>query len=162
MQDGIRQFLQSLWKKCSFLFRSGALSFITVFLLFFFFKIFFFDMDHFKVFTEFIIILLLFFMFWFFGCKSWGNLRFTTRNCTHIPWTGWQSLNHWTTREVPLIFFFFLTVSCSKFSFFSPSFLCLFPGTLISQILDISFCLLLFSYVLEFFACFYVLKNDQS
>ena len=25
-----------------------------------------------------------------------------TRDLTHVPYNGWQILNHWTTREVPI------------------------------------------------------------
>ena len=41
------------------------------------------------------------FMFWFFGHKVYGNLSSPTRNQTHTPRIGRQSLNYWTTREVP-------------------------------------------------------------
>ena len=40
-------------------------------------------------------------MFWLFGHKACGILASLTRDQTHSPCTGRQSLNHWTTREVP-------------------------------------------------------------
>ena len=36
------------------------------------------------------------------GCSIW-DLSSPTRDQTHVPCTGRQILNHWTTREVPLI-----------------------------------------------------------
>ena len=46
-------------------------------------------------------------MFLFYILAFWPqgmwDLSFLTQDWTHIPWTGRQSLNHWTTREVPWI-----------------------------------------------------------
>ena len=36
-----------------------------------------------------------------FGLQSMQDLSSLTRNWTHAPCSGSQSLNHWTTREVP-------------------------------------------------------------
>ena len=68
------------------------------------FKIFFFLMwIIFKVFTEFVTILLPFCV-WFFGPGHMWDLRPPppppTRDQTHTPGIGRQSLNHWATREV--------------------------------------------------------------
>ena len=44
------------------------------------------------------------FMFWFFGCdwpRGVQNLSSPTRDWTHTPCIGRQSLNHWTVREIP-------------------------------------------------------------
>ena len=62
---------------------------------------FFFDVDHFKVFIEFVIILLpfLYFGFWLGGMWDLGSL---TRDQTHTPCIGKRSLNYWADREVPL------------------------------------------------------------
>ena len=60
----------------------------------------------FKVFTEFITILLLFYVLVFWLRGLW-DLQSPTRDGTHAPCIGWPSLNHWATREVPGIFFFF-------------------------------------------------------
>ena len=53
----------------------------------------------FKVFIEFVTVLLL---FWVLVFWSWGiwDLSSQTRDQTHTPCIGRQSLNHWTTREV--------------------------------------------------------------
>ena len=62
---------------------------------------FLFDLDHFKkVFNEFVTTLLLFYVlvFWPRGMWDLGSL---TRDLTHTPCTGRQSLNHWTTRKIP-------------------------------------------------------------
>ena len=45
-------------------------------------------------------------MFWFFGPQSTWDLSLPTRDQTHTPCIGRQSLNHWTTREVPTMIFF--------------------------------------------------------
>ena len=55
----------------------------------------------FKVFLEFVTILLLFFMFWVFGHKACGDLSSPTRVQTCVTCVRRQSLNRWTTREVP-------------------------------------------------------------
>ena len=62
---------------------------------------FLFDLDHLKkVFNEFVTTLLLFYVlvFWPRGMWDLGSL---TRNPTHTPCTGRESLNHWTTRKIP-------------------------------------------------------------
>jgi len=33
-----------------------------------------------------------------------------TRDLTHVPYNGWQILNHWTTREVPIPLVFDLSI----------------------------------------------------
>ena len=74
-------------------------------LLSFFFKIFFFDVDHFlKIFIKFVTILLLLYvlLFWLQGMWALGSL---TRDWACTPCIGRQSLNHWTAREVPLVSF---------------------------------------------------------
>ena len=55
----------------------------------------------FKVFLEFVTIFLLFFMFWVFGHKACQDLSSPTRVQTCVACIGRQSLNQWTTREVP-------------------------------------------------------------
>ena len=58
-------------------------------------------MDHFsKVFIEFVTILLLFYVLVFRPRGMW-DLSSLTRDRTRTPCIGRQSLNHWTTREVP-------------------------------------------------------------
>ena len=54
----------------------------------------------FKVFIEFVTILLLFYVldFWLQGMWDLSSLA---RDRTRSPCIGRQSLNHWTTREVP-------------------------------------------------------------
>ena len=67
-----------------------------------FFKIFLFLMwTIFKVLTEFVTTMLLFLVlvFWLWG--MW-DLSFLTRDWTHTPCTGRQSLNHGTTGEIPI------------------------------------------------------------
>ena len=54
----------------------------------------------FKVFIEFAAILLLFYVLGFWLQGMW-DLSFPTRDRTHNPCIGRQSLNHWTAREVP-------------------------------------------------------------
>ena len=58
----------------------------------------------FKVFIEFITIYLLCYglVFWLRGLWDLCSL---TRDETHALCTGWPSLHHWATREVPGIFF---------------------------------------------------------
>ena len=71
---------------------------------------FFFDVDHFKVFIEFVIILLLFYIlvFWPGGMWDLGSL---TRDQTHTPCIAKRSLTHWATQEVPLRVLLILTTS---------------------------------------------------
>ena len=59
---------------------------------------FFFDVDHFKVFIEFVMTL-----FYILGFWSWviWDLSFPTGGWICTPCTGRQSFNHWTAREVP-------------------------------------------------------------
>ena len=59
----------------------------------------------FKVFIEFITILLLFYVFFFWSQGTW-DLSSPTKDWTCTPCIGKWSLNHWTTREVPKIWFF--------------------------------------------------------
>ena len=54
------------------------------------------------------------FMFWSFWPWGMWHLSFLTRDRTHNPCTGRQSLNHGTAREVPGDLCFY----CSSFSFF--------------------------------------------
>ena len=54
-----------------------------------------------KVFTEFVTILVLFCVLFFWGPQAMWDLNSPTRDQTYTPCTGRQSLNHWTTREVP-------------------------------------------------------------
>ena len=61
----------------------------------------------FKVFIEFVTILLLFYLFFcFFWPRGMWDLSSPIRDRTHTHCTGRQSLNHWTTREVPEFHFF--------------------------------------------------------
>ena len=66
---------------------------------FFFFNIFF-MWTVFKVVIEFVIILLLFSVLFFWLQGMW-YLSSLTRDWTLTPYTGRQSLNYWTTREIP-------------------------------------------------------------
>ena len=54
----------------------------------------------FKIFIEFVTISLSF-MLWFFGHKGMWDHSFPTRDQAHTPCIERQSLNHWTTGEVP-------------------------------------------------------------
>ena len=65
----------------------------------FFFKIFF-DVDHLKIFVEFVTILLLFYVL-FFWLRGMWDLSSSARDQTHTPCIERRSLNHWTTSEVP-------------------------------------------------------------
>ena len=56
----------------------------------------------FKVFVEFVTILLLFYVLVFWLRGMW-DLSPPTRDRTLTPCIGKQSLNHWTTREVPVL-----------------------------------------------------------
>ena len=58
----------------------------------------------FKVFIESVTILLLFYVLVFWLQAMW-DLSSRTRDQTHTPRTGRQSLNHWTAREVPRMIF---------------------------------------------------------
>ena len=58
----------------------------------------------FKVFIEFVTILLLFYVLVFWSQGMW-DLSSPTRDRTHTPCIGRQSLNHWTAREVPSLWF---------------------------------------------------------
>ena len=58
----------------------------------------------FKVFTEFVTILLPFCV-WFFGPGHMWDLRPPTRDQTHTPGVGRQSLNHWATGKSPRVHF---------------------------------------------------------
>ena len=73
-----------------------------VFLIFLFY--YFFMWTIFKVFIEFVTILLLLYVLVFWPRGMW-DLSSLTRNWTRIPYIGRQSLNHWTTREVPFSYF---------------------------------------------------------
>ena len=74
---------------------------ITFFFNFNFWKIFLMWIT-FKVFTELVTTL---FLFYVLGFSPWGmwDLSSPTRDWTATPFIGRQSLNHWTTREVPHI-----------------------------------------------------------
>ena len=72
----------------------------------FFPKIFFLMWTIFKIFIEFITILLLFYVLVFWPWGMW-DFSLPTRDRTHILCTGRQSLNHWTTREVPVELMFY-------------------------------------------------------
>ena len=58
-----------------------------------------------KVFIDFVTISLLLFMVGFFWQRDMWDLSSRTRAQTPTPWTGRQSLNYWTPREVPLLLF---------------------------------------------------------
>ena len=78
----------------------------------FFFNFFFFLMwAIFKVFIEFVTILLLFYVLIFWPRGMW-DLSSPTRNQTRAPCIVRQSLNHWTTREVPIVFIMCVCVAC--------------------------------------------------
>ena len=62
----------------------------------------------FKVFIEFVTILLLFYVLVFWLRGVW-DLNSPTRDRTHTPCTGRRSLNHWTTKVVPM---FLLFIQC--------------------------------------------------
>ena len=70
----------------------------------FFFKGFFFLMwTIFTAFIKFVTILLLFYVLVFWPQGVW-DLSSSTRDPTHTPCIGRQSLNHWTAREVPRLY----------------------------------------------------------
>ena len=77
------------------------------FILFLKFGVFFLMRAIFKVFIEFVTILLLFYVLVFWPWGVW-DLSSPTRDRTLIPCIGRRSLNHWTTREVPSLYFRFL------------------------------------------------------
>ena len=54
----------------------------------------------FKVFIEFVTILLLLYVLVFWLRGTW-DLSSPARDQARTPCIGWQSLNHWTAREVP-------------------------------------------------------------
>ena len=74
-----------------------------------FFKKIFLTWTNFKVFIEFATILLLFYVLVFWPQGMW-DLSSPTRDGIRTPCIGRRSLNHWTTREVPLIFLCFAFV----------------------------------------------------
>ena len=86
----------------------------------------FFNMDHFKVFIEFVRIFLQFYDLVFQSQDMW-DLSSPIRDQAHTPCTGRWNLNHCTTREaprqLPLKYFYNLrisllyTVSPSKYQF---------------------------------------------
>ena len=69
----------------------------------FFFLVFFWGGPFFKVFIEFVTILLLFHVLVFWPWGMWDPSS-PTRDWTCTPCIARQSLNHWTTREVPSIY----------------------------------------------------------
>ena len=81
------------------------------------FKIFFLIWTIFKVFIEFTTILFLFYILIFWPQVMW-DLSFLTRDQTGTPHIGGQSLNHRTTRKVPvlllslIVFILFASLSC--------------------------------------------------
>ena len=67
----------------------------------------------FKIFL-FVTILFLFYVLVFWPGGMW-DLRSLTRDGTHTPCIGRQSLNHWTARDVPVYVFL---IRFDKFPFF--------------------------------------------
>ena len=67
-----------------------------------------------KVFIEFVTILLLFYVLVFWPQVMW-DLSSRTRDQTRTPCIGRWSLNHWTTREVPI----FKYIKCTRKRVFS-------------------------------------------
>ena len=67
-------------------------------------RFFFFNVDHFKVFIEFVTTLLRFYVSVFLAMWPWDmwDLSSPTRDQICTPFIGRQSLSHWTTREVPV------------------------------------------------------------
>ena len=61
-----------------------------------------FDVDFFKVFIEFVSILLLFYALISLAANKW-ELSSLTKDQTCTPGLGRGSVNHWTTREVPIV-----------------------------------------------------------
>ena len=58
----------------------------------------------------------LYFVSWFFWPQGTWNLGCLARVPTHTPCFGRQSLNHWTTREVPFTLFLIEAVTVLQFS----------------------------------------------
>ena len=102
----------------------------------------FFDVDHFKVFIEFVTILLLFYVLGFWAHGMW-DLSSPTRDRTRTPGIGRWSLNYWTAREVPVFSFLMNDTSiCWAIKsgtwkvIIDPSYICLNP--IVSTSLHIS------------------------
>ena len=76
---------------------------IALYILFFFLD-FFLMWTIFNIFIEFVTILLLFYVLIFWP-GSTLDLSSLTRDQTRTPCIGRQSLNHWTTRKVPILIF---------------------------------------------------------
>ena len=87
------------------------MSFMPIGVCFFFLNIFL-MWTIFKVFIEFVTILLLFYVFGFWPQGTW-DLISLIRDRTPAPCIGRQSLNHWTTREVPTHRHVFKPLSCA-------------------------------------------------
>ena len=68
----------------------------------------------FKVFIEFVTILLLFYVLVFFCLKGMWHLSSLTRDRTHAPCIGRQTLNYWTAREVPAFLFLLLKAAADS------------------------------------------------
>ena len=77
--------------------------YIALYSFYFLSCIFFVMWTIFKVFIEFVTILLLFYVLVFWPQGMW-DLSSPTRDRTHTPCIGRQSLNHWTTSEVPALY----------------------------------------------------------
>ena len=67
---------------------------------------YFFDVDHFKIFIEFVTLLLLFYVLSFWPQGMW-DLGSPVKVWTHITCTGRASLNHWTSRDIASIHSYF-------------------------------------------------------
>ena len=64
--------------------------------------------------------------FGFFGPRGMWDLISPTRDGTHIPCIGRQSLNHWTAREVPTSWYLkshYPKIMACSFFFFNPNLL---------------------------------------
>ena len=59
----------------------------------------------FEVFIDFVTVLLLFYVLFlfFFWLRGMWDLSSLTRDQTHTPCIGRQSLNHWPTRKSPML-----------------------------------------------------------
>ena len=79
------------------------------------FKDFFLRCTNLKVFIDFVTILLLFYVLVFWPRGLW-DLSSPTRDRTHTIYIGRQSLNYWTTREVPKCFSKSIIFSNNSFS----------------------------------------------
>ena len=77
-----------------------------------FFKYFFLDGDHFKVY-EFVTILLLFYVLVFQPQGIW-ELSFSARDQILTPCLGRRSLNHWTIRDIPPLCVLYFTIKGFK------------------------------------------------